>query len=535
MVGWVDDNTKEVVIQDRWAHAKSTPTLDACQSWLSDGGFQNETHTAVSATRLRKTGDNSDRDIIEGPMKMVWAHSEYGMDTFEYHGAMRHAVSVEFFKDADSDLFFIDPTWKSMDVVMDSYTVPNEVTVYACLSFNLTQEQDKHIVRIDPIVYAPTAPMVHHFLLHQCETPGWYDDYTTGPRECISPLAPLSNCSAPIFGWGVGGGPVPLPKEAGYRLGTHSNPNHGMRYFILEVHYNSPDPSFPVNRTDRSGVRIYYTENLRPNDAGMMVLGDPFVTSRPILPQRMTHLEISCGSGCTSAMGHSFNVFASFQHMHSLGHRMWSTVHRGSTGESVPLHRIEFYDYNFQELGLISPQVVINPGDRIQTHCLFSSYSTFSNTKFGSASTDEMCMEFIAYWPLVTDSISKLPWGICGYADTSSFGNIPLPVSGNLTACGALNVDGLLSRISIPYATNSDPPGGEYSSFGVSNANGVCPNPLTGRVVLQPQTSKKSDSYDVTLIIWASVVGGAFLLIVLAGFIYHVTQKNALRPDKIQE
>lgn len=538
LLGWVDDETNTVVIQDRYAEAKAMPSIDDCPNWLSDGGYQNETHTVIGASRLRVSGDQSDRDITSGPMKVVWAHNEDGSDTFAYHGSMRHATSVEFFKNVTVDQEeAIDPSWHFVDILQQNFTVPHKETVYACTSFNLTQDEDMHIVRIEPILDPNTSSMVHHFLLHSCEVPGVWTNYTS-TSSCVSPLAPFNtNCTAPIFGWGVGGNALVLPSQAGYRIGPSANV---MRYFILEVHYNSPVPSLPTFRTDNSGVRVYYTKTIRQYDAGMMVLGDPFVTSKSIPAQTKTHLEISCSGGCTSAWSHPINVFADFLHMHSLGSRMWSTIHRGGNGKMEPLRRIDYYDYNFQELGALRPTVTLNPGDRIQTHCVFDSANRTATTKFGQASDQEMCMEFIAYYPMLKDPLSGTAWGVCGYADGANLlAGSPLldfypDFNNNLTACGALSIDSLLTRIlEVNYSTNADPAGGEDTSFGEANPGGACPDPLTGKMVYMPAPTSTRSSVDTTLVVWAAAIGGAVVLVIIAGIIFNISQKDALKPKRI--
>ena len=127
LVGWVDDESGEVVVQDRWAHGKATPSLDDCPSWLSDGGFQNDTHTVVAASRRRDTGDPSDRKIVNGPMKVIWAHNEDGTDGFGYHGSMRHATSIEFFSDPVLDEFY-----KKRFMLARVLTLPNPTTSTSC-------------------------------------------------------------------------------------------------------------------------------------------------------------------------------------------------------------------------------------------------------------------------------------------------------------------------------------------------------------------------------------------------------------------
>ena len=98
----------------------------------------------------------------------------------------------------------------------------------------------------------------------------------------------------------MGSNALVLPKEAGFRMGNKSS--YGVRHAILEVHYDNPQ--IVANITDNSGIRIYYTSKLRfgllavfvegggidviflfrPNDAGVMTIGDIVAQFTPIPP-----------------------------------------------------------------------------------------------------------------------------------------------------------------------------------------------------------------------------------------------------------
>ena len=63
----------------------------------------------------------------------------------------------------------------------------------------------------------------------------------------------------------------------GYRIG--SSPT-ATKYVVLEIHYDNPE--FIEGLVDDSGVRIYYTPQLRQYDAGTIMLGDIYPSFLPI-------------------------------------------------------------------------------------------------------------------------------------------------------------------------------------------------------------------------------------------------------------
>jgi len=68
-----------------------------------------------------------------------------------------------------------------------------------------------------------------------------------------------------VAAWGKGADYVEFPPEAGYKLGKSA-----ARFIVLEFHLDNPGGI--ENRTVRSGVRLYTTSQLRPNDVGVIVL-----------------------------------------------------------------------------------------------------------------------------------------------------------------------------------------------------------------------------------------------------------------------
>jgi len=186
---------------------------------------------------------------------------------------------------------------------------------------------------------------------------------------------------------------------------------------------------------DDSYVRLYYTSKLRPNRAGLLLLGDSAVTQSLPIPmgEGISSWEYDCPSACTQNWP-TLHVFAVTLHMHGVGKQMWGTQWRD--GQLVrETDRIDFWDFKYQQQTYV--QFDILPGDSINTHCIYKR-STEKDVKFSFGSRDEMCIQFVAFFPYVSDFV-------CGYIH-------PQINSTADTFCGAGYVEGL-----PPQPTKPDP------------------------------------------------------------------------------
>jgi len=241
-----------------------------------------------------------------------------------------------------------------------------------------------------------------------------------------------------------------VPLVAGFRFG----PN-GYKSIYINVHYDNP--AHIAGLVDNSGVRVYYTPNLRQYDAGVLELGDVSVTQPRQIPigTNTVEYEYNCPSECTRNFTDSLTIFADFLHMHMVGTQMWSTVWRGNQALGE-LNRVEYWDFNFQQNTLIN-NLVLRPGDRINTHCIYQQNPTAA-VNFAIASSDEMCVEFIYYYPKQNGGVS------CGYGYFP--GNAQLAAQ-NYTSCLGLPLRQGTTFINNPTLT--DPKGGEVRRFGAKN------------------------------------------------------------------
>lgn len=101
--------------------------------------------------------------------------------------------------------------------------------------------------------------------------------------------------SAVVFVWTPGAANTELPDDVGFRFGNMSG---GFTSVGVQTHYDNPSGTSGV--VDSSGVRVYYTEELRPIDMGVIQLGDPSVLLSGVpLSEGKSTILFDCPSSCT--------------------------------------------------------------------------------------------------------------------------------------------------------------------------------------------------------------------------------------------
>ncbi|CAM9614565.1 unnamed protein product [Ectocarpus sp. 13 AM-2016] len=208
-----------------------------------------------------------------------------------------------------------------------------------------------------------------------------------------------------IFGWAPGTGNLELPDDVGFLFGNESG---GFNSLNIQTHYNNPDGVSGKN--DSSGVRVYYTEELRPIQMGLMKLGDPFVAlSDQPLPEGKSSFSFGCPGTCSETYfeDDEVTVFIHMLHMHENGQRMVTRQYRDDgEGNEVLIQTAEVEYYSFLQAGghLVTNNetTTIKRGDRFTTECMYdTSLSSVSsaNVTFGLGSEQEMCVDFVFYYP----------------------------------------------------------------------------------------------------------------------------------------
>jgi len=405
LIGWIDSDG-EAHISDRWSAGEGLPEEDTCQSWALEPGRSSEICiagacvTTIVATRSLDTGDSQDRAfVMRNSTKIIVA---YGTgDALSWHGVSnRITTEVNIFKEDSedpspdplmalkSDAGIIQATHLVNESHTNGYQVPDGTT-YAHFCFDVSSWNTSHIVGFEHIVEpASTAPYVHHFVVK-----GFLGSPTCSGSRVV------------VWVWGPGVPAMAFPSQAGLLMGAQ---NGAFQSLELEIHYDNP--SGVTGLLDKSGIRTFRTEALRPYNAGVMQLADPGVELYgQQLPHGISKYAFQCNSDFLSiitAGSSSVTSFGRILHMHQKGKKISSRQY-ASNGVLRRLSEIEYFNFNYQDMPAGDKETTweIYADDRFEVDCYYDSGT--SNVSFGPGSSDEMCIDFIYYYPYVPTSADE--------------------------------------------------------------------------------------------------------------------------------
>eukprot|EP01112_Ceratiomyxa_fruticulosa_P014193 TRINITY_DN4047_c0_g1_i1.p1 TRINITY_DN4047_c0_g1~~TRINITY_DN4047_c0_g1_i1.p1 ORF type:complete len:590 (-),score=110.31 TRINITY_DN4047_c0_g1_i1:96-1865(-) len=475
ITGFVKDG--QGVIQDRWSSEYALPSIDSCQNWQLVNSHEDEKSglTVIEVSRDLITNDTQDRPVLAGPTRIVWAFGDD--DYISYHGSDRGFTAVVFYGTINEEVVIDDENSMTKDFLMSGAQIPPKQTTYMCQAFQLPflEYGPAHVVKVDPIVYTPTMRHVHHFFIHSCRNTsgGFVEKYINNPHQCYTPTGdPDSGCISELYAWAMGGNSLVLPPQAGFLM---NNSEDGLQYIVVEVHYDNPD--LLPGLVDYSGIKLHWTQQLRQYDAGVLILGD-YTLHLPDVPPRTKafEAETSCPSECTSQWKNDINVFQDFLHMHQIGDMMWSTVWDTNNNSLGEINRIEYFSFDHQHT--MPTNRTIHRGERINTHCVWNSMERSDPTRMGLQTEDEMCIEFLYYYPVLTDQMNR-PYLACIYRTP------------NVTGCGNYRDPKFEKTIPQPY--RPDPEGGVTKLFGIQNC-------------VAPETNENNDKHAIAHENWVTRV-----------------------------
>ena len=160
---------------------------------------------------------------------------------------------------------------------------------------------------------------------------------------------------------------------------------------VLQVHMDNPNGY--AGETDSSGIRLYYTPELRPHDIGDVWSGP--VAAFFAVPPETPAWDV--GHECVWRQ-EDINIFATRLHMHGLGKAGWS-VHKRRGRLQRRLGDVERFDYNYQPALYLDEPVRVRRGDSLEVHCVFDSTGVPEATPAGLETRDEMCIVHHFYYP----------------------------------------------------------------------------------------------------------------------------------------
>ncbi|XP_071518890.1 DBH-like monooxygenase protein 1 [Panulirus ornatus] len=406
VLGWMDDLGR-LFLHDRSSDGYTVPKVDESQDVELLGGYQNDTHTVLRFSRPWVTCDHNDIRLSDDTVRVIWAYGDEDpkdIITMKMHSAggtksVYLQVPQLRFPRLSDDV----QTW---ELVSPNVSLPDDLTtLYWCKLYKMPPINRKvHIIGYVPVIKEENLPYIHHIQLYECHLPDskrhfekWLDVHGS---QCFAPSTPISwyNCLSPIIAWAVGSEGEMYPDHVGLPIGEEYG---GATYFMMEVHYDNP--SLTPGVVDASGLRIFYTEVLRPNDAGLMVVGHDVSPKLIIPPNQSSWLTVGhCHGSCTGEVLPSggVHVLQGLLHSHLLGSAI--SLRRVREGQELPAILQDMsYDFNYQQSRMLKQEVTILPGDHLITECNYDSSRRRAPTFGGLGTREEMCLAFLVYYPRV--------------------------------------------------------------------------------------------------------------------------------------
>ena len=268
-----------------------------------------------------------------------------------------------------------------------TYTPPETGDMYRCFTLPTNTTSDRWVSGID--VLPGDRASVHHVIAF-LDTTGAsvaLDEADPGPGyACFGDPGFTLTEDATLGGWAPGYRPVLLPLDVAFKLPAASR-------VVIQVHYHSHDGH---SRPDRTQIGLYLhpsvprqklyvypvvnrTFTLAPNDPNAVV-----TASIPILPFNV-------------------HVWAIAPHMHLLGKSM-KVETTSPTGVTRCLINIEDWDFNWQALYRYNQPIAVPALSSVHLRAVYDNSSNNPRNpndppkavSWGEATTDEMCIAFIA-------------------------------------------------------------------------------------------------------------------------------------------
>lgn len=265
----------------------------------------------------------------------------------------------------------------------DPYTIPTDPdgNIYSCFGFTVPAGEPMHVTRFAPFI--DNAQVVHHIVLYRDQdqsSPVSSDAFGCGDNN-----GNIGFDWAFQYGWAPGTNGLDFPDDVGMPL------NPGTR-LVLQMHYHPVAGSLP---TDRSGVRIYATTELRPKEAGMVAMGPQGFSATEQSPGVTGTCEVPLRYGGFEVPYTPVTIFAAFPHMHNHGISIKAEHMRGG---SVVETFGEVTAWSFDAQPNIPTNVYLAPGDGVRVSCVYGDFNG-QTVRFGEKTEEEMCFEFLYVTP----------------------------------------------------------------------------------------------------------------------------------------
>jgi hypothetical protein len=386
-MGYFDSKGK-VHFSDRYSLSRSEPQTDEELGGTNDFTLLNAKEESgryiFEFSRDVVTKDRFDVPIkLEGPTNVIWAYSSTKPvnigDPLRFHN--RFGSNEVTFGVPSPERPLPDKDIIKTAVQFNNFKVSNQQTQYFCKNFKYSElglKIESHAVKFQPII--DNARLLHHMIIYECP----FSVNTSAPEFSCQDDMPRCEMQ---YGWAVGGKDFYTPNEVGIRLGGQKLDN-----IILQIHYDNPEHL--EGHFDSSGVMVYSTKHFRKLDAGVLTLGANLRQINIPPKQQAFPVVDTCENTCSTE---TIYIFGYTFHMHLIGARVETRINRG--GREIVKFEEKEWDFNRQEAVRIHDEIPIYKGDTFSTICVYNSMNRSNVTRGGYPSNDEMCYNFVSYYP----------------------------------------------------------------------------------------------------------------------------------------
>ena len=139
---------------------------------------------------------------------------------------------------------------------------------------------------------------------------------------------------------------------------------------------------------------MHSTKHFREHDSRVKSIGDHLRAIR--IPPRLNSFlhENKCENTCAKGV---FFVYGYLMQIHLIGKEIETRLFRNGTQVGMVENRE--WDFNRQDQIRLETEVAIHKGDVFTTKCIYDSSKRTQVTNGGLPSTDEMCFNFVSFYP----------------------------------------------------------------------------------------------------------------------------------------
>jgi hypothetical protein len=366
--------------------------------------------TVISFSKKISSTDNYDKKLSKGTeMKVLFSYRTQGNPSTENGAFNQHSAKVSTpvtlwqGSGTSTSTGNATPSYKTeagmhmMSIGVNKLSLPNKKTYYGCTPYNIktmTQNITKmasgltyHAVAFEAAI--DNIKRVHHIVIYSCKDTSGVATMTD-TIDCTENKYYVAYCPDILIVWTPGASSIVMPDVAGVVWGSYDT-----EYIMIETHYDNPD--LLSNEVDSTSFNVYFTTKLRQYDAGMMTFGK--YPDKISVPPGIKAYDIptTCGSTCTNTQGGNITVFAYQPHGHQIMSKLYSNI-VNADGSKFTLKEDPFSFHSQLFIQLPTP-IILTPGWSATTICTYDSSGKTVVTKGGVASDQEMCANFVMYYP----------------------------------------------------------------------------------------------------------------------------------------